>query len=452
MQLSKSKTLKFSISGLRGIYGQDITPENIPLFCAAFDSVLPRGPVAIAQDTRNTGVPMKQAALGSLVSLGREVIDIGILPTPTLKNYVSLKNLTGGLMISASHNPPEYNAFKFIKGQGFFFAEKENEKFLKNLKEKPIWKGHKAQGSLREDGDQALLSHIREIIQHIPLPRKIRLKVAIDTAGACATNIAEVFLKKLGVQVFSLFPQFLEKFPRRPEPTEKALGLFSSFVQKNKCDLGFAFDPDADRLALVSSSGKILGEEYTLPLAALEALNHRDGGMVVNLSSSWLNQWAADQRGRKTFRSKVGEKHVVELMKKRRSKFGGEGNGGVIDREVASQGRDSLAGMAWIIALMCRTDQTLDKIVQKMPTTYMKKITVPLKKQNFAGRLSSKILREFPGFTLNTEDGSHFSTKSGLPWLHIRASNTEPIVRITAEAMDQNNLQQFLRVCRSNIL
>ena len=449
MQLSKSKTLKFSISGLRGIYGQDITPENIPLFCAAFDSVLPRGPVAVAQDTRNTGAPMKQVAWGSLVSLGREVIDIGILPTPTLKNYISLKNLTGGLMLSASHNPPEYNAFKFIKGQGLFFAEKENEKFLKNLKEKPLWRGHKAQGSLREDSDQALLLHIEEIMQNIPLLRKIRLKVAIDTAGACATNIAEVFLKKLGVQVFSLYPQFLEKFPRRPEPTAKALGLLSSFVKKNKCDLGFAFDPDADRLALVSSSGKILGEEYTLPLAALEALKHRNGGMAVNLSSSWLNQWAASQRGRKTHRSKVGEKHVVELMKKKGSKFGGEGNGGVIDREVSSKGRDSIVGMAWIIALMCRTNQTLDQIVHKMPTTYMKKITLPLKKQNFAGRLSSKIRKEFPGFILNTEDGSHFSTKSGLPWLHIRPSNTEPIVRITAEAMDRKSLRQVVSVCES---
>ena len=441
MELKASKTLKFSVSGFRGIYGKDITPENIPLLCLALSHCLPRGVIGLARDTRNTGEAMRQLTLGSLISCGRKVVDLGVLPTPTLKNYIASQNLAGGLMISASHNPPEYNAFKFIKKKGFFFDEKDNQKFLQNLKDNQSWKNHKQQGSFENAHEKALNSHIQEILSNIKLPKKIKLRVGIDTLGACATNIAEVFLKTVGVQVFSMFPQLLANFPRQPEPTTQALSKFSSFVKKNKCDVGFAFDPDADRLAIVSSSGKILGEEYTLPLAAMEALKNRDGGMVVNFSSSWLNQWVADQFTKKIYRSKVGEAHVVQLMKKMKSKFGGEGNGGIIDREVPSQGRDSIAGMAWILALMYNQNQSIDEIVRKMPTTFMKKITLPLQNKNFLEKLQHKLIKHFPEWRLQTNDGIHFSAKAGIPWVHIRTSNTEPIVRVMAETKHHHQLQ-----------
>ena len=387
---------------------------------------------------------MRQLTLGSLISCGRKVVDLGVLPTPTLKNYIASQNLAGGLMISASHNPPEYNAFKFIKKQGLFFDEKDNQKFLQNLKDNQSWKNHKQQGSFENVHEKALNSHIQEILSNIKLPKKIKLRVGIDTLGACATNIAEVFLKTVGVQVFSMFPQLLATFPRQPEPTTQALSKFSSFVKKHKCDVGFAFDPDADRLAIVSSSGKILGEEYTLPLAAMEALKKRDGGMVVNFSSSWLNQWVADQFTKKIYRSKVGEAHVVQLMKKMKSKFGGEGNGGIIDREVPSQGRDSIVGMAWILALMYNQNQSIDDIVRTMPTTFMKKMTLPLQNKNFLEKLQYKLIKHFPEWRLQTNDGIHFSAKTGIPWVHIRTSNTEPIVRVMAETEHHHQLQGIL--------
>ncbi len=444
MKLTSSKTLKFSISGFRGIYGKDITPENIPKLCSAFNNSISKGLIAIARDTRNTGEAMRQLTLGSLLSSGREVIDLGILPTPTLKNYIATNNLSGGLMISASHNPPEYNAFKFIKKGGSFFDEKDNQKFLNHLKENLTWENYKKHGKLRQANQDAINSHIQCIISNIKLPKKIKMKIAIDTLGACATNIAKIFLEKIGAQVFSMYPTFLEKFPREPEPKPQALTLFASFVKKNGCDIGFAFDPDADRLAVVSSSGEILGEELTLPLAALEALNYRDGGMIVNLSSSWLNQWVAERFDKKIYRSKVGESHVVHLIKKTRSKFGGEGNGGVIDMEIPSQGRDSIAGMAWIIALMYRKNQSLDHIVREIPTTFMKKVTISLQDKLFLDEIKSKILQALPEFQLKTEDGIHLAAKTGLPWLHIRASNTEPVIRVIAEAESSKQLHKIL--------
>ena len=208
--------------------------------------------------------------------------------------------------------------------------------------------------------------------------------------------------------------------------------------------LGFGFDPDADRLAVVSSSGAILGEEYTLPLAAMEALNHRQGGMVVNLSSSWLNHWMASQFNRNIHLSKVGESNVVDLMLKKKARFGGEGNGGVIDLRVSSVGRDSISAMAWILTLLYNKSKSIDQLSQELPTTYMKKLKLKFAKNDTLKTMKKKLKRELVGFKLNEEDGVYFSAKEGIPWIHIRPSNTEPIVRVIAEAKDQAGLKEIL--------
>ena len=444
---TNSKTFKFSISGLRGIYGKDITPENIPLFCSAFHKCLSSGSIAIARDTRNTGEAMKQMVMGSLASLGRQVIDLGIVPTPTLKAYTHMKKLAGALMISASHNPMEYNALKLIKKYGLFFEEVDNKKFLTFLNQKTDW-SLKRPPALKEAHQEAIHVHIEEVLNQVKLPKKIKMRVAVDTLGACATKIATSFLEQLGITVFSLYPHFLDKFPRKPEPTQDALGKLAFFTKKNKCDVGFAFDPDADRLAIVLPSGKALSEEHTLPLASLEALHHRKGDVVVNLSSSWLNQWVVEEFGRKLHRSKVGEGNVVHLMKRRRSEWGGEGNGGIIDMKIVSQGRDSLSGMAWILALLVNQNQHLDKIIDKMPKQYIKKIAIRAKNKDFLEKTKRSISKKAPEFQLNEKDGLHFSHKEGIPWLHIRSSNTEPMVRVIAEARDEKSLQQIFSLVK----
>ena len=439
-----SNTLKFSISGLRGIYGKDITPENVTLFTNAFHRVISGGVVAIARDSRSTGETIKHIVIGSLSSLGRKVLDIGILPTPTLKAYVRSKSLAGGIMVSASHNPIEYNAFKFIKKEGRFFTEKDNQRFMQLLHTKARWSNHRKQGALSDAHEEAAKLHIEDIFQNIPLPKKMKIRVAIDTMGACGTKIAESFLKRLGAETFSIFPNILQVFPRPPEPNQNSLKKLAAFVKKTKADLGFGFDPDADRLCIVSSSGVILGEEYTLPLAAMEALHHRAGGMVVNLSSSWLNHWTASQFNRNIYLSKVGESHVIDLMNKQKAEFGGEGNGGVIDLRVSSLGRDSISAMAWILALLHNKNKSIDQLSQKLPKTFIKKVKLKMIQKKIGAALRTRLKKQLSDFRLNEADGLHFSAKEGIPWIHIRSSNTEPIVRIMAEAKSQATLKNLL--------
>ena len=233
-------------------------------------------------------------------------------------------------------------------------------------------------------------------------------------------------------------------FPRPPEPNQKSLRKLSDFVRKNKCDIGFGFDPDADRLVIVTSSGLVLGEEYTFPLVALAALKHRHGGIVVNFSSSWINHWLAAQFNRKFYLAKVGESNVLDLMLKKKTELGGEGNGGVIDLRVSSVGRDSISGMAWILSLLHNENKSIDEIAKKFPQTYMKKIKFKQTRDTKLHSLKTELKKELSGFTLNEEDGLHFSAKEGIPWIHIRSSNTEPVVRVIAEAKTPVVLKKLL--------
>ncbi len=445
MLLSDSDTFKFSVSGIRGIFGKDLHPQNITGFIKAFHYTLSKGRICIARDTRSTGNAISQIVLGTLLSLGREVIDLGILPTPTLKAYINHKNMAGGIMISASHNPAQYNAFKFIKKGGFFFSEEDNANWLKYLDDPSHgWGDHKFQGKYSYIHEEAIQFHIRNILHYIPLPDKdSKIKVAVDTLGSTATEVIHRFLDVIGLEYVSIYPHLISEFPRPPEPTEKALRNFGDFMRKKQCDIGFAFDPDADRLSVVDEKGNPIGEEFTLPLASMAALKFTKGDIVTNLSSSWLNQWVAEQNSVKLYRSKIGESNVVKKMQETKASFGGEGNGGVIDPRILSFGRDSFCGVAWILSLLQSKKKPLSDIVKEFPTTFM--VKKKIETQNISPEVASKKLIEcFPDMILNAEDGLHLSEEGGIPWIHIRASNTEPILRVIAEAQDSERLKKLL--------
>ena len=195
---------------------------------------------------------------------------------------------------------------------------------------------------------------------------------------------------------------------------------------------------------VVASSGLVLGEEYTFPLVALEALKHRRGGIVVNFSSSWINRWLATQFGRKCYLAKVGEANVLDVMLRKKAEIGGEGNGGVIDLRVSSLGRDSISGMAWVLSLLHNENKSIDEIAEKFPKTYMKKIKFRQTRKAELHSLKTRLKKELSGFTLNEEDGLHFSAEGGIPWIHIRSSNTEPVVRVIAEAKNPVALRKLL--------
>jgi phosphomannomutase len=439
--LGSSETLKFSISGLRGVYPDDISPDRWVEYVRAFSSVLPPGAIALARDARSTGPALSRIAAGALALLGRDVHDLGLVPTPTIKAYVKEKKLAGGLMVSASHNPAEYNALKFIKKDGFFFAAGDNSRFVSALESSADWGSYRKQGKLIEAHAEAIDIHVKSILRVVKRPRR-KLKVVIDPVGSCGGEIALALLKRLGAQVTAIHLEEVPEFPRAPEPVAAALKKLVAAVKKHKADVGFAFDPDADRLSLVDEKGRALGEEYTLPLAILSAA--RPGGTIVaNLSTSMLAERAALMRKCRFVRSAVGEANVVAEMQRVKATLGGEGNGGVIDARIASFGRDALAAVAHVVALLGNEKKSLSHYVASLPQLVMvKEVRRGVSNEAMAAAVK-RFGQAFAQAKLDTRDGYHLSgvfDDGSAYWLHLRASNTEPVVRIIAEAASHEKI------------
>lgn len=435
---AESATLKFSISGLRGVYPQDISPDKWVEYVRAYAAVLPPGPVALSRDARATGPALAKIAGAVLNLLGRDVHDLGLLPTPTIKAYVKMQKLAGGLMVSASHNPAEYNALKFIKKGGFFFDAEDNTRFAEALENPDHWGSPRMQGKWYEAQRNAMELHIKSILKVAKKPRR-KLRAVIDPVASCGGQIALTLLQHLGVETTAIHLAEAPEFPRPPEPVPAALKKLSAAVRKYRADVGFAFDPDADRLALVDEKGRAIGEEYTLPLAILSAA--RPGTVVVaNLSTSMLSERAALMRKCRFIRSAVGEANVVAAMQKAKAIFGGEGNGGVIDARVPSFGRDALTGVAHIVSLLGSDKKKLSDYVAMLPPYFMVKDVRRNVNEQAMQRAVANFQSAFPDTKLDTRDGYHFSgtLKSGSSyWLHLRASNTEPVVRIIAESVSK---------------
>ncbi len=443
-----SSTLKFSISGLRGVYPADISPDKWVDYVRAFAAVLPAGPIAIARDARATGPALVAIASGVLRLLGREVHDLGLVPTPTIKAYVAGKKCAGALMVSASHNPAEYNALKFIGKGGFFFSAADNARFSSALDAGAEWGDYRKQGRLVDAHQTAMDFHISSILKVVKKPRR-RLTVVIDPVGSCGGAIALELLRRLGVRTFAIHLAETPAFPRPPEPTAEALGKLGAAVRRHKADIGFAFDPDADRLSLVDEKGRAIGEEYTLPLAILAAAKPK-GKIVANLSTSMLTESAAEMRKCTLIRSEVGEANVVAQMLKDKSQLGGEGNGGVIDARVPSFGRDALTGVAHILSLVASARRPLSAWVASLPPFVMTKQVIKGVSADEMRAIADKVMGRLTNATLDTRDGFHVSGSLVLEgtytpcWLHLRSSNTEPVVRLIAEAQGRRELETLL--------
>jgi len=437
MNLS-SATLKFSISGLRGVYPDDISPDKWVEYVRAFAASVGPGPIALARDARSTGPALIAIASGVLTLMGREVHELGLVPTPTIKAYVNARRLAGGLMVSASHNPANYNALKFIKRGGWFFDAADNEQFIRALDQSPAWGNHTKQGRRIDAHAAAIDLHVKSILKVVKKPKR-KLKVVIDPVGSCGAGIAAALLKALGVRFEAIHFAESPQFERPPEPTADALKKLCLAVKKFKADVGFAFDPDADRLSLVDETGRAIGEEYTLPLAILATA--RPGGTIVaNLSTSMLTQSAARLKKNNFFRSSVGEANVVAEMLKRKSALGGEGNGGVIDARVPSFGRDALTGMAHILSLLDGKKKLSDWVDTLPRFEMVKEIRRGVETERLK-QAASQLVRKFDGI-LDSRDGFHVSGDSF--WIHLRASNTEPVVRIIAEAQSREHVKELI--------
>ncbi len=343
-------SLKISISGVRGIVGEALTPLLLTHFAQAYASYVGGGTVLLGRDTRRSGEMACQAVVAGLLAGGCRVLDAGIVPTPTVQLNVPRLGCAGGVIVTASHNPEEWNALKLVAGDGRFLSPLQAEELL-DIYHQEESRGAEEPGTRVEPCPDALDAHLRAVLELVDVDaiRRRQFRVAVDCVNGAGAVLTPRLLTALGVTAVPLYTTPGAGFPHTPEPLPEHLGELSRAVAAEGCDLGFAQDPDADRLALVDERGVCLGGEYTLALAVKHVLERQGGGtVVVNLSTSRAIDDVAALTGASVFRSKIGEINVILEMQRRRAVIGGEGNGGVI-YPALHYARDSFIGMALIL-------------------------------------------------------------------------------------------------------
>ena len=447
-------TLISSISGIRGTLGgkagENLTPIDVVLFASAYSSWLlqnhEKSTVVVGRDARPSG-PMLQALVQqTLISLGINVIDVGLSTTPTVELEVIRHNSQGGIIITASHNPKEWNALKLLNEKGEFLNAQEVIKIVQisqNLSTIDYATNEKL-GSISVELN-AIQHHIDAIL-NLPLIdskaiQRKEFKIVVDGVNSSGGIAVPQLLKALGVQVIPIHCEPNGDFPHNPEPLAHHLTDLSEAVVEYKADLGIAVDPDVDRLVFMDEKGKIFGEEYTLVACADYVLRNKPGNTVSNLSSTRGLAELTDKYGGNYFASAVGEAHVVELMKKTDAVIGGEGNGGVIYPDL-HYGRDALVGIALFLSHILLMDCSVSELKSQYPNWLMRKDKIKLTSKHDVEDLLDSIASAYDGFQVTTIDGVKIDFTDG--WIHIRKSNTEAIIRIYAEAKTEQRLDELV--------
>lgn len=423
-----------SISGIRGIVGETLTPEVLINFASAFGEFCGKGKIIVGRDSRVTGEMVQNFVVSALNSVGCDVVEIGIVPTPTVQMMVEKFHAAGGIAVTASHNPIEWNAMKLISETGLFLDGEEGEKVIKIAKSKSYTLAAYDKIGKVEKYGKAIEDHIQAVLGlkfvDVDLIRSKKFKVALDTVnGAGGTTIPQL-LENLGCEVVGLNLEPNGIFAHTPEPVPQNLTDLMEVVKSSKSDLGIAIDPDADRCALISEEGKPLSEEYTLALAVKLLLSKRNGTVVTNLSTTLAVDKIAESYGAEVIRTAVGEINVAKKMKEITSTIGGEGNGGVILGDV-HYGRDSLVAVALTLQHLAEFGSKISELHKSLPQFSICKKKIELGKIN-PDAVLKKIADLFKNETLDFTDGLKICRKNS--WIHLRKSNTEPIVRVITEA------------------
>jgi len=445
--------LMVSVSGIRGRVGEALTPEVVARYAAGFGAwaSAKRGAsskIVVGRDSRVSGPMFHRVVLSALQSVGCTSIDIGLTTTPTCQLAVEHHHAAGGLMISASHNPIEWNALKFIGPTGLFLEASEGAE-MRALVEQGIPRATWDKLGSIESDDRAVQRHIDRVlaIPYVDVEgiRRRNFNVALDCVRGAGAIIMPALLERLGCRVTAINLETDGRFPRPPEPVAENLGELERLVLQSGSVVGFAVDPDVDRLALVSDEGKAIGEDFTLALAARLVLRHRHGSVVTNLSTSRIVEDVATAANAPVIRSPVGEVNVAVRMRDEKAPIGGEGNGGVILSEV-HLGRDAPVGAALLLQLLHEEDVPLSRIVSELPRYVIVKDKLDRPEASL-DTVYDALRSAFPGAAADSQDGLRLSWPDR--WVHVRPSGTEPIVRVIAEAPTNQEALELVRRSRA---
>ena len=456
-------TLIKSISGIRGTIGgkpnDNLTPVDVVRFAAAYGTYIlsqnnaSKAKIVIGRDARISGSMLQALVSNTLIGLGIDVIDLGMATTPTVEMVVPKENAQGGIILTASHNPKQWNALKLLDSKGEFLNAAAGAHIL-DLADKDNFDFASVDdlGKISKN-NTSLEMHIQEVINH-PLVTvdKIKasgLKIVVDGVNSIGGIAIPALLKEFDLEVIELYCEPNGHFPHNPEPLKEHLGALSEKVIETSADLGIVVDPDVDRLAFMDENGEMFGEEYTLVACADYVLSKKSGNTVSNMSSTRALRDVTEKHGGSYFSSAVGEVNVVTKMKEVDAVIGGEGNGGIIDPQL-HYGRDSLIGTALFLSLLSGLKLSVSELKKTYPEYFMSKGKIELEPSMEVDHLLNEIKKKYTDNKPNTIDGVKIDFENS--WVHIRKSNTEPIIRVYTEAPSQLDADDLMNRFKAELL
>ncbi len=445
------KPVMISVSGIRGIVGEGLTPILLVNYSSAAGTYYGKGKVLVGRDSRVTGEMVKNAVFCGLQSVGCSPVDLGICPTPTVELAVQDSDAVGGIIITASHNPIEWNALKLLNSKGMFLDQQEGKEIKRIVSNQEYTYSKWNAIGKPEKYDGAIKEHIKKILdmKYIDVAgiRKRKFKVAFDCVNGAGGTIIPDLLEELGCEAYSINKEVSGIFTHNPEPVPENLAQLSKLVMNLKVDIGFAVDPDVDRLAIVAETGKPIGEEYTITLVSQFILSKAKSNIVVNLSTTRAVEDIAEKAGVKCIRTPVGEIHVAKKMLAIKANVGGEGNGGVILPEI-HPGRDAPVAIALTLQALLEHGGTISELYHLLPQYVITKKKIGINKKD-PDLILKRIIKNHGREQLNLVDGIRIERTNS--WAHIRKSNTEPIIRVVAEAKTRAQSEELCKAILAEI-
>ena len=438
-----------SISGIRGTIGEregeDLTKKDIVLYTMSFalwlesENRVKSNKIVVGRDARISGPMVQELVLDTLTKMGFDVICLGLSTTPTVEIAVPIENADAGIIITASHNPKQWNALKLLNCKGEFINSEDGQKLMSIADSNPSMNFEKEIGSVTFNNSY-IDTHIDMILDlpcvDVESIKKRKFKIVVDAVNSTGGIVIPKLLQKLNVETLELYCEPTGEFPHNPEPLKENLSDLSNLVVKENADLGIVVDPDVDRLAFVSDDGEVFGEEYTLVACADYYLKYNPGNTVSNLSSSRALKDISELNNCSHYFSAVGEVNVVELMKEKNAVIGGEGNGGIILPDL-HYGRDALVGIALFLSHLAKLELSCSELRLTYPSYFMSKDKIKLDKTVNVDSIIKLISKKYSDQKINKEDGLKIDFKDS--WVQLRKSNTEPIIRVYSEAKSQKD-------------